>query len=236
VIPRRLAVLALAALLLGGTGVVVAVDRASDDGSSAAEEFAAGDSPITTTSSVVEPATTTTTGVVPAVTTTVAPARTATSSTTRRVTTTTARGTVATTTTARPIPPTSAGASPACSPDHLAAAITTDRHSYTPAQAVQVTSTLRNRSSVTCFYNGYRFGITFRNDAGATFGGVNVVADSFADVPLRAGETLTNSGSWDHRACPEPGCAALPPGPYYATATWSIASHTYDVLTSLILS
>ena len=234
-IPRRLAVLALAALLLGGTGVVVAVDRASDDGSPAAEDFAAGNS-TTTTTSVVEPATTTTTGVVPAVTTTVAPARTATSSTTRRVTTTTARRTVGTTTTARPAPPTSAGASPACTPDHLAAAITTDRHSYTPAQPVKVTSTLRNRSSVTCFYNGYAFGITFRNDAGATFGGVNVVADSFADVPLRPGETLTNTGSWDHRACPEPGCAPLPPGPYYATATWRIASHTYDVLTSLILS
>ena len=234
-IPRRLAVLALAALLVGGAGVVVAVDRASEDGSPAAEEFAAGDS-TTTTSSVVEPVTTTTTTVVPAVTTTVAPGRTATSSTTRRPTTTAARGTVATTTTTRPTPPTSAGATPTCTPDHLAAAVITDRHSYTPAQAVQVASTLRNRSSVTCFYNGYRFGITFRNDAGATFGGVNVVADSFADVPLRPGETLTNTGSWDHRACPEPGCAPLPPGPYYATATWSIASHTYDVLTSLILS
>jgi hypothetical protein len=235
VIPGRLAALALAALLVGGTGVVVAVDRASEDGPKAAEEFAAGDT-TTTSSSVVEPATTTTTGVVPAVTTTVPAARTTTSATTRRLTTTTARGAVATTTTARPTPPTSAGASPACTPDHLAAAITTDRHSYTPAQPVKVTSTLRNRSSGTCFYNGYAFGITFKNDAGAMFGGVNVVADSFADVPLRPGETLTNTGSWDHRACPEPGCAPLPPGPYYATATWRIANHTYDVLTSLILS
>ncbi len=89
---------------------------------------------------------------------------------------------------------------------------------------------------MTCFYNGYRSGITFRNDAGVMFAGVNLIADSFADVPLRAGETLTNAGSWDLRPCPQPGCAPAPPGPYHATATWAIAGHTYDVVTSLILS
>jgi hypothetical protein len=234
VIPRRLVVLALAALLLGGAGVGAAVDRASEDASPAADDVAAAELTTTTSSSVVEPATTTTAA--PTVTTTVAPAPPSTTATTRPPTTTTTRTAVATTTTARPTPPTTAGASPACAPDHLVAAIATDRHSYTPAQVVQVTSTLRNRSPVTCIYNGYASEFTFRNDAGTSFGGVAMVADSFADVALRPGETLTNTGSWHHRACPEPGCAPLPPGPYYATATWRIAGHTYDVVTSLILS
>ena len=234
-IPRRLAVLALAALLVGGAGVATAVNRASDDGSPAGEGLAQGDAPAsTTTSSIVEQATTTT-AAAPAVTTTAAPSRPATTGTTRRPTTTTARVT-APTTTIRPPAATTPTAGPTCTPDHLVAAVATDRHSYTPAQAVQVTSTLRNRSSATCFYNGYTAGMTFRNDAGTTYGGVNVVADSFADVPLRPGETLTHAGSWDHRACPEPSCGPLPPGPYYATVRWGIASHTYEVFTSLILS
>lgn len=234
-IPRRLVVLALAALLIGGAGVGVAVDRASDDGSSTGAGRTAAPAS-TTTSSFIEQATTTTTEAPAAVTSTTAgPSRSATTSTTRRpATTTTRRG--ATTTTTRAAPPTSASAAPACTPDHLMAVIATDRPSYTPTQVVQVTSTLRNRSATTCFYNGWQAGFTFKNDAGTTYGGVQVVADSFADVPLRPGETLTHTGSWDHRACPDPGCGPLPPGPYYATVRWSIASHTYEVLTSLILS
>ena len=234
-IPRRLAVLALATLLTGVTGVAVAVNRAADDGSPAAEGIAKGEAPAsTTTSSALEPATTTT-AAAPAVTTTAAPSRPATTGATRRPTTTTTRATAPTTTT-RPPATTTSTARPTCTSDHLVAAIATDRPSYTPTQVVLVTSTLRNRSSTTCFYNGYTAGMTFRNDAGATYGGVNVVADSFADVPLRPGETLTHTGSWDHRACPDTDCGPLPPGRYYATVRWSIASHTYDVLTSLILS
>jgi hypothetical protein len=231
VIPRRLAALALAALLLGGAGVATAVNRASDDESPSAGETAAPAS--TTTSSFVEQDTTTTAA--PAVTTTAAPARSTTTNTTRRPTTTTTRRAGATTTTT-PAPPTSTTPGPACTPDHVVAAVVTDRPSYTPAQVVLVTSTLRNRSSTTCFYGGYQAGTTFRNDAGATWGGVNVVADTFAEVPLRPGETLTHRADWDHRACPEPGCGPLPPGPYYATVTWRVAAHTYEVLTSFILS
>lgn len=234
-IPRRLAVLALAALLIGGAGVATAVNRGTDDDRSPTADglAAGGEQPTTTTSSVVEP-TTTTTIAAPAVTTT-APTRPASTTTTRRSTATTTRAPASTTTT-RPMATTSGPATPRCTPDHLVAAISVDRHSYTVAQPVQVTSTLRNRSSTPCFYNGWRAGLSFKNDAGTMYGGVQVIADSFADVALRPGETLTHTGSWDHRACPEPGCGPLPAGPYYATVTWNIAGHTYDVLTSLILS
>lgn len=233
-IPRRLAALALAALLLGGAGVATAVNRASDDESPSPAGETAGPAS-TTTSSFIEQVTTTTTAA-PAVTTTAASPRSSTTNTTRRQATTTTRRTGATSTTTPPAPPTSATAGTRCTPDHLVATIATDRPSYTPAQVVLVTSTLRNRSSTTCFYAGYQAGTTFRNDAGATWGGVNVIADTFAEVPLRPGETLTHRADWDHRACPEPGCGPLPPGPYYATTTWRVAGHTYEVLTSLILS
>jgi hypothetical protein len=229
VMHRRVAALLVAALLLLGAGVAAAVTHEDDDDPS---EQALTTSTTTVAETTTTPAPATTAA--PATITTTAAGRPTTTSTTRRPTTTTSRPASTTTTAARP--PTLPSAAPKCTPDHIGAAIAVDRPSYTAAQSVQVTSTLRNRSSTTCFYNGYTAGISFRNDAGASYGGVTVVADSFADVPLRPGETLTHTGTWDHRACPEPGCGPLPPGPYYAIARWTIAAHTYEVLISLILS
>jgi len=112
----------------------------------------------------------------------------------------------------------------------------TDKAYYAPGQTVLATTTLRNKSASPCFYNGFALTLTFKDDAGHTYPGPTVIADAFREVPLAPGQTLTNSGSWDHRACGEPSCATLPPGPYYVTATWSIVNIRYEVLVSFILT
>lgn len=147
--------------------------------------------------------------------------------TARRATTTAPRAASSTSTT----PP----ASSSCTPAQIAVTVDTDRATYGPGQEVKITSTLRNRSPSSCLYNGYVFGSAFRNAAGDTFPGVSVIADSFADVPLRPGETISHSASWDHRLCPEPGCGPMPPGPYTAIVTWNFASSAYELTTAFML-
>ena len=225
----RVALLALAVVLVGGAGGISAVDRRSHDRTPVATDVAAGDESTTTSSTVVESTTTTSTTIAATTSTT---SRRSTTTTSRRTTTT--RPPAGSTTTAGP-PTTAPPGVKLCTPAELVASIDTDRDSYTPAQAVKVTTTLRNRSSTTCFYNGYGFKIDYKNDAGTSFGAVHLIADSFRDVPLGPGETLTQTPTWDHQAC-EPGCRPLPPGAYLATASWMLGGNTYDVWTSLILS
>jgi len=114
--------------------------------------------------------------------------------------------------------------------------VSTDKASYGPVEPVKVASTLRNASAAPCTYNGYIVRTIFSDDAGHSYPGESVVADSFGTVALQPGQVLSYSGTWDHRACAPPSCAALPPGPYYATVTWVFANVTADVLTSLILT
>lgn len=224
---RSAAATGVAALVLAVAGVAAAVTHDPVTKGAAADRPAADATAETTsppTSTTVATATTTSE---PMVTTTVPP-----TTTLRKPTTTAARAT--TTTVAHGT--TTVAAGPACTPAQIEVKIATDQPSYAPGQAVKVTSTLRNRSSASCFYNGYGARMTFKDDAGHSYPGVSVIADSFADVPLRAGQALTHTGSWDHRACADPGCAALPAGPYYVTVSWNFAGSVYDVLTSFILS
>jgi hypothetical protein len=221
VMQRRMALLALAALLIGGVGVAVAATRDPDKQTTASGAPSPGVEADVTTTTVESPTTTV------AVTTTSTPptTRASSTSTTRRVTTTVARVTTtkppASTTTTKP-------AAPICAPAQIAASVATDKPSYAPGQQITVTSTLRNKSSDTCFYKGYTFRTGFRDEAGHTFVGVGVVNDSMAEVALRPGEAITHSGPWDH-----PG---TPAGVYTAVATWNFGSATYELTTSLILS
>ena len=228
VIPGRMVAVGLAALLLGGAGIAVAATRDTD---TAVEAVApAADDQSQTTTTTTEPSTT---PIASSTSTTEAAATTTTTTTARRATTTVAR----VTTTRRPASSTTTPkpAVAACVPAQIAVAIATDRPSYAPGQQVKVTSTLRNTSSVTCSYNGYSFTSEFKDETGKSFGGAALIADSFADVPFAPGQVLTNSASWDHRQCPEPACAPLPPGVYTVVVTWGFGA-TYEVSTSLILS
>ena len=114
--------------------------------------------------------------------------------------------------------------------------VSVSKPAYTAAQVVEVTSTLRNRSAAPCTYNGYAVQVNFRDDAGHTFPGLGVVADSFAVVTLDPGQAITHSSPWDHRQCASPGCAPLPRGPYYATVTWNFGTYVYDVTQSFNLT
>lgn len=225
VVSVRLAVLGVVALALAGAGIGVAATR--DSGTEVAG--ASTTTVFITTTSLPEPTTTVTATSTPPTTTAATPSttvgRTTSTTVSRATTTTTARGTT-----------TTASSGPACVAEQLDVKVMTDKPSYAPGQTVQVTTTLRNKSATTCFYNGYALTMTFKDDPGHMYPGVSVIADSFREVPLQPGQTLTNTGSWDHRACGDPGCSALPSGPYYVTASWGIAGLRYDVLVSFILT
>lgn len=205
-VPARIAALGVAALLIGGTGLGVAATRDPDRDTVTAAPGAPEET--TTTTSTTE---------VPTTTTTAAPAPSTTATTVRRATTTTSR---ATTTTRAPAPTTTTTTRPAtCTPAQIDVTAVADKSSYGPSQPALVTATLRNKSSTTCTHTGYTVDIAFRNAAGTQFGGASVVADTFGDVSLKAGESFTHSGSWDH--------LFHPPGAATGTATWRFAGTTY---------
>lgn len=214
---RRIALLGLAAVLLAGAGVGVALDRQDDETAGTAAVEAT-----TTTLGVTTTSATTTTSTSPSTTTTVGPT---TSTTSRRTTTTVRRTTTtsrATTTTTGPV------AAGSCTPAQVVVTIATDRLSYTAAQPVEVTTTLHNRSTASCTYNGYTAGIVFADASGRQFGGANVIADSFRDVPFEPDAMLIHKGPWDHMGAV--------PGTYTATATWRFAGGTYTATASFTLS
>ena len=230
VIPRRLVALGLAALLLAGAGIAVAATR-DDSDETAAPAPTTTVQPVDTTSSTVPDTTTTT---VPVIATSTPPSSrvTSTPTTVRRGNTTVPR-----VTTTRPpgSPTTTTSAVPSCVPANIEVTIATDQASYSAGQQVTMTSTLRNKSSDTCFYNGYGFTSAFKDTAGKTIIAQSVIADSFADVPLRPGQTITHSGPWDQRLCSEPACGRAPLGPYTAAATWNFAAFTYEFTTTFNL-
>jgi hypothetical protein len=217
VVPARIAVLGVAALLIGGTGLGVAATR---DPGSKTETAAPGASDQATTTSTTEPVTTTTAA--PATTTSVAPTTTtrAATTTTRRATTTT-RAPAATTTT-------TAGRPANCTPAQMEFIVVADRAAYAPAEPVVVTATLRNKSSTPCSHNGYIADVIFKDAAGMQWGSGTVVADTFGDVSLGAGAMFAHSGTWDH--------AFHPPGPGTGTVTWGFAGHTYTATVSFRLT
>jgi hypothetical protein len=208
VIPARIAALGVAALLIGGTGLGVAATRDSDDDTVTAAP-GVSEEPTTTTSTTELPVSTTTT-------TTAAPTSSTTATTVRR-TTTTAR---ATTTTRAPATTTTTAGRPAtCTPAQMELTAVSDKPTYGPSEPALVTAKLRNKSSTPCSHTGYTVDIAFRDASGMQWRGASVVADTIGDVSVKAGESFTHSGSWDH--------LFHPPGPATATVTWKFAGNTY---------
>ncbi len=221
VVTARVAVLAVVALLLAGAGVGVALTRDGDE-----KVVAAHVEETTTSTSTTVLATTST------VTATSSPATTVAPTTTIRRPTTTAR---ATTTTTKPATTTTA-AGGRCTPAQVEVKLTTSKPYYAAGEAMEFTTTLRNKSAARCPNGGWAVQVMFRDDAGHTFPGVGVSASTVAGASLGPGAVLTHSGAWDHRACPQPGCAPLPPGPAYVVVTWYFESYVYDLTQSFILT
>ncbi|MGI8810674.1 MAG: DUF4232 domain-containing protein [Acidimicrobiales bacterium] len=230
-IPRRLLALLVAAVVLAGAGIAVALTR--DDSTETATP-----APTTTvteptvTTSTTEPPTTTTVGI----TTSTSPSSgTSTPTTVRRTTTTAAPRGGTTTRPPAPTTTTTPAGVPACSPAQIEGSVATNKPRYALGEEVRATGTLRNKSSAPCTYNGYTFSNAFKDQAGTTLVGQSVIADTFANVTLRPGETITQSASWNQRVCADSGCGPAPPNPYYAAVTWRMAEYTYEFSTSFIL-
>jgi hypothetical protein len=213
VIPRRMAFLGIAALLLAGAGIAAAATYEDDDDTPAALE-----QPVTTTTSALPADTTTTVAVTstttPAPSTTVAGART---TTTRAGATTTTAGAGATTTTTGPIA--------ACTAGQMEAVVTTDKAAYGPGEPVRIQSTLRNRSAVTCTYPSFVFVAAILSPAGATVTSFERVGESPGS--LGAGQQNEATVTWDRLGCAPQPCTQTTPGEYTVSATWNFPGGPY---------
>ena len=229
--------LLVVAVVLAGAGVVAAaVHDGGGSSTSTAARATTSALPDAGPTSTTE-ATTTTSTAAPASTTTSTPPSTAAG---RGTTTTTGRPGATTTTTKAPAAPTTtaaASAKPACTSAQIEVTASSDQASYLPSQTVTITSSIRNRSSSTCYYPGWNFGVAFTDKAGSPYGGQSLVSDVLEDTPLAAGQSITHTATWDHRQCPVAiTCGALPAGSYTATVTWVFPGGPYVRAVPIILA
>jgi hypothetical protein len=223
VIPRRVAFLGLAALILAVAGVAAAATYEDDDDTPAALE-----QPVTTTTSLV-PDTTTTLAVSSSTTTSTTPA---TSTTVTGRTTTTRRG--ATTTSTRPGATTTTAPIADCTTGQIEARVTTDKPSYGIGEPVKIHSTLRNRSATTCTYPSFIFSATILGPGGATITGFNRQGE--APGALGAGQANEAFVTWERVACTSDICPPNTPGEYTVSATWNFPGGPYTVTTKIALT
>jgi hypothetical protein len=234
----RRAVLALlvCAVVLAGAGVVAAAVHDNGESNPLAESVTTTTVPKPgETSTSVDPGATTTSTPPPAGATTSTPPTTVRGATT---TTATGRTTVPPTTTTRPVATsTTVNAKPACTSAQIEVTAASDRASYLPAEPATITSTIRNRSSSTCYYLGYTFGVAFTDAAGHPYGGQSLVADVLEETALAPGQRLTHTVPWDHRQCPVTiTCGPLPSGTYTATVTWVFPGGPYLRTVPIVLA
>ena len=221
VIPRRVALLGLAALILAGAGIAAAATYTDDD-----DDPAALEQPVTTTTSALPAETTTTVAVTstttgPAPTTTIAGATT----TTRRGATPTTRRAGATTTT-RPIA--------ACTAPQVQAAVATDKASYGIGEPVRIHSTLHNRSATTCTYPSFSFSATILNPSGGTVTSFSRQGD--APGALGPGQAHEAFVAWERVSCTSDICPPNVPGPYTVSATWNFPGGPHTVTRTINLT
>ena len=220
-IPRRVAFLGIAALILVVAGIAAAATYEDDDDTPAAIE-----QPATTTSSLPEATTTTlspSTTAAPASTTTT---RAGATTPTRRGATTPTTRVAATTTTTAPIA--------ACTTPQIEAAVTTDKASYAIGEPVKIHSTLRNRSTTTCTYPSFVFSATILSPGGATITGFNRQGD--AAGALGSGQAAEAFVTWERIACTSDICPPNTPGDYTVSVTWNFPGGPYTATVKMRLT
>jgi len=122
-----------------------------------------------------------------------------------------------------------------CTATQIEVAATTDKRSYLPCEQVMFASTLRNRSSTTCFYAGYEFRAIYADPAGRAIIGFDLISPGTRS-PLAPGAVLTGSVPFDQRACNAQPCQTLIPGPGYSvTATWTFQGGPYRAAATFAL-
>ncbi len=203
-IPRRVAFLGIAALVLAGAGIAAAATHSDDDDTPAALE-----QPATTTTSMVPETTTTalaTSTTAPAPSTTAATGRT---TTTRAGATTTTRASTTTTT----------GPVAACATAQVQPAVTTDKPSYGIGEPVRIHSTLHNRSGSTCTYPSFVFTATILSPTGATV--TSFTRQGEQGGSLGSGQAHEAFVTWERVSCTSDICPPNVAGDYTVSATWN---------------
>lgn len=223
-----MAILGLAAVLLLGAGVAAAVTHEDDDDDRTEQAS------VTTTSTVADTTTSVTaTSTIDTTTTTGAPG---TPSTTARGATTTTTRPGATTTTSAASTTTAPRGTPDCTAAQIEVTAMTDKSSYVEGQQVKVDSTLRNRSTTTCYFTGHTFGVAILDAAGRTINSFNIVTPGPTKSAFVPGATLSGSVPWDQFSCRTPPCFLPPRGPYAAAVTWIFAGGPYEARAPFVLS
>lgn len=223
-IPRRVALLGLMALLLAGAGIAAAVTHEDSD-----ETPTALEQPVETTSSL--PAETSTS--LPAETSTTAAAPTSAPATLTTVGPTTTTRAGATTTTARATTTTS-GPVTACTTPQVVAAVSTDKASYAPGEQVKVFSTLKNTSTTRCSYPSLVFVAAILNPAGATI--ISFDRTDASPGTLAPGQSHEASVSWDQISCAPPFCTQSDPGQYSVMVTWNYPGGPHTAAAPFVLT
>lgn len=205
------------AIVLAGVGVGAVVVHDDGGGGRAAPEVTTTTAPVDTTTSTSVAATTT------------SPPTTATgrTTTTRRTTTTLARPT-----TTGPTATTVAG-HPLCAAEQMAIRITIAT-SFGPGEPVGMSTTLRNKSSAPCYYQGFTVTMTFLDPGGRALVSQAVHADDVAERAFVPGQEITQEATWDPKVCQTPPCTE-PPGIYEATADWSFSGGRYTARQQFIV-
>ncbi|MGH9226071.1 MAG: hypothetical protein ACRD2W_20320 [Acidimicrobiales bacterium] len=127
------------------------------------------------------------------------------------------------TTTATTVPATTTGTvdtsgrpGPACAPSMFSATVTTSKAAYAVSEPVQATSVFRNVSGQTCYWSTDMGGFDILDASGASVAIPAVrILDAFRWVPLPAGDSTTETWTWDQSVCRGmTPCVAATPGRY----------------------
>ena len=210
--PRRLAALAVAAVLLLGLAVAAVVG--DDDGGATA--ISSGQT-LDPTPATDVPTTST------ALPSTTAPAGTRPPSTTP--TTRDPSGSVSSPVQpsfpATTVPPATGPAPGPCPASDVRVTASTAKSSYAPGEIVQVSSTLENRGAVACLLPTRAF-FRILNGAGTDVGGFATTLEFRLPVRAEPGKSFTSTVTWDQKDCSSrPACAPVPAGTYTVVADWT---------------
>ena len=110
----------------------------------------------------------------------------------------------------------------------------TDATSYAIGQVVKLTTSLRNRSATTCYFNGYGLTMSFLDPGGKVLTAINVIADDIQYRPFVPGQVLTHSVPWDPHTCQFQPCSE-PSGVYSVQAKWGFSGGTYGATLEFIV-
>lgn len=225
-IPRQVAFLGIAALLLAGAGIAAAATYEDDEDTPAALEQPA----TTTTTSLAFDTTTTvavsTTTATPATPTTAGRATTTTATTPRQGATTTTRRGATTTTPTGPIA--------ACTTSQLQATVSTDKSTYGIGEPVKIHSRLQNRSSTACNYPSFVFSATIHSPSGQRVTGFDRVNETPGE--LGAGQANEAFVDWTRVSCTSDICPPNVPGAYTVSATWNLPGGPYTATRTINLT